>query len=102
MSKGLGKLQKRILGLLEGSVKTEVYAQSRTYTTRELLEELIEQGIVSPDAPRKTAMFTVRRACKSLLNRGLIEGKYETDFDHPGAIIASWRSAAKSNRCEVE
>jgi hypothetical protein len=96
MSKGLGKLQKTILGLLDGSLPLQCYRSSGALTTRELFDELAERGTTSLDTPRKTAMSATRRACLSLLDRGHIEGEYTIDFDYPGARIASWRLATRA------
>jgi hypothetical protein len=89
MSKGLSKLQKAIVGLLDGTIKHEVYS-GKTLSTRELLEELIEHDEISRDSNHKTAMFTVRRACLSLLNRDILQGEYIIDCDYPWAKTACW------------
>ena len=34
---------------------------------------------------------TVRRACLSLLDRGILEGRYTVDQNYPRAKVASWR-----------
>jgi hypothetical protein len=98
MSKGIGKLQKTILGLLDGSLQLQCYHSSGALTTRELFDELVERGTISLDAPRKTAMSAIRRACLSLLDRGHIEGEYEIDNDYPWARIASWRLTRRDER----
>jgi hypothetical protein len=90
MSKGLSKLQKAIVGMLDGSIKHDVYSSGNTLTTRELLEELIAHDEMPSDANHKSAMFTVRRACLSLLNRDILQGEYMIDCDYPWAITASW------------
>lgn len=89
MSKGLSKLQRQIVGLLDGSIKRQVYS-SGPLTTAELLEELIASGVMADDRDRKLAMFTIRRACHSLLNRGIIAGEYIHDCDNAGRIAAKW------------
>lgn len=90
MSKGLGKLQRAIVGLLDVTLEGEVYTKGRILTTNELLDELRARGLVKEDIPRKTAMFAVRRACLSLLNRGILEGEYIIDCNYPWANVASW------------
>ncbi len=90
MSRGLSKLQRAIVGLLDGTIKLRIFSGSGALTTSELLEELRERGLVREDIPRKTAMFTVRRACLSLLERDILEGEYVIDVDHPWARVASW------------
>jgi hypothetical protein len=90
MGKGLSKIQTTIVGLLDGSIKSQVYRNSGAFTTRELLEELIACGVMSDDTPHKFAMFTVRRACLALINRDILKGVYEIDCDYPWAQIATW------------
>jgi len=90
MSKGLSKLQQEIVGLLGGSIRREVFRGSGALTTGELLEELQCRGVVRDDAPKKIAMFTVRRACNSLLQRGLVDREYEIHCDYPWAKVAVW------------
>jgi hypothetical protein len=98
MSKGLSKIQVSILGLLDGSIKKQSFSGSGSLTTSELLEELIACEIKTSDSPRKIAMFSVRRACLSLVERGLIEGVYTIDCDYPWAKTIAWSivSSAKS------
>ncbi|MGA2797774.1 MAG: hypothetical protein ABSE63_09360 [Thermoguttaceae bacterium] len=98
MSKGLSKLQKDIVGLLDGSLKRMVYSPGDSLTTRELLEELIEHDEMSSDTNHKVAMFTVRRACLSLLSRDIIKGEYGIDCDYPWAKIASWTIIEKRQK----
>lgn len=90
MSKGLSKLQKAIVGLLDGSIKSRLYRGGGALDTREILEALMDSGEMSSDTNHKSAMFTVRRACLSLLNRGIIKGEYVIDCDYPWAKTASW------------
>ena len=91
MSRGLGKLQHSIVGLLDGTLKRQVFSSGGGLTTSELLEELQVRGLVKEGTSRKIAMFTVRRACHSLLNRGILEGEYVMDCDYPWAEVVSWR-----------
>lgn len=92
MSKGLSKLQRTIVGLLDGTVPRAVYSPG-ALTTTELLEELECRGLVRPDTARKIAMFTVRRACSSLAERGILAGEYVVHDPYPWADVLSWRSA---------
>ena len=94
MSRGISKIQRAIVGLLDGSVRHQVYRGSGgPLATRELWEELISLGLMRSDTPRKHAMFTVRRACRSLLDRGILQGRYVWDCDNPGRQTASWKIA---------
>lgn len=95
MSKGLGKLQRVIVGLLDGTLSRKVYAGFGALTTDELLAELEERGIVRSDAARKIRLFAVRRACISLLNRGILEGEYIPHCDYPWATVLSWSVAKR-------
>ena len=82
------KLQRAIVGLLDGTLERQVYAGGGGLATNEFLEELQARGLVKEGIPRKTAMFTVRRACHSLLDRGILEGEYIIDDDYPWARVA--------------
>lgn len=95
MSKGLSKLQRHVVGLLDGSIKHTIYSGGKgsELTTRELLEELVEAGLLPEGRDRKQAMFTVRRACMSLLRRDLLTGRYAWDCDNVGRRIATWKTA---------
>lgn len=64
MSKGLGKLQRAIVGLLDGSIPHKVYTPG-AMATNEVLKELECLGLVREGTSRKVAMHTVRRACLS-------------------------------------
>jgi len=91
MSRGLSKLQRAIVGLLVGTLERQVFSSGGGLTTSELLEELQARGLVKEGISRKIAMFTVRRACHSLLDRGIVEGEYVIDCNHPWAQVACWR-----------
>lgn len=65
---------------------------SRGCDTAEMLEELVERGLISAAAPRKQQMFTVVRACRSLESRGQLVGAYVTDADHPHCRTIRWRA----------
>jgi len=94
MSRGLGVLQKTILGILDGTEKALVYKNSGGgLITRELVEELIERELLNERAPRKQLASSVIRACGSLCQRGLLEGTYNTDADNPGRYTITWRTA---------
>lgn len=91
MSKGLGKLQRVIFDLLSGKRKGQVYSSSSAgLCTSELLEELLEAGFVSDGMPRMQQMASVLRACRGLVNRGMISGKYTPDCDNPGRTTVQW------------
>ena len=97
MSKGLGKLQQAIVELLDGTLERQVVSGA-ALCTNELLEELQARGLVKEDIPRKIAMFAVRRACHSLLDRGILEGEYTIDCYHPWAKVACWRLVEQKKR----
>ena len=92
MGRGLSKQQTVILGLLRGTERSKVYAKSREFTTAELLDELAARDFVNDDAPRRHQIFTVRRACDSLLNRGLVEAEYTHVEPYIWARILSWKA----------
>jgi len=86
-------MQRVVLGLLDGGEEGVVYdGLDQGCDTAELLEELLERGLVRVAAPRKQQMFTVVRACRSLERRGLIVGRYVTDAEHPHCRTIRWRS----------
>ena len=89
MSRGLSKIQRVVLGLLDGTERGMVYQSTTALDTGEMLDELVERGMVK-DGNRKLAMFTVRRACDSLLSRGLISGKNVFDSNNPGRRTICW------------
>lgn len=93
MGKGLSPIQRAILGLLDGSDEGVVYeGLEKGCDTAELLEELLERDLVGASAPRKQQMFTVVRACRSLERRGLLDGEYVTDVEHPHCRTIRWRA----------
>ncbi len=97
MSKGLSKIQKTILGLLEGTEKGRIFAcHGGSLLTSELVDELVDRGLLKEDAPRKQLMFTVVRACGSLVHRGLLEGIYESD--EWGRHTISWEASKKKQK----
>jgi hypothetical protein len=86
-------MQRIILGLLDGTAEGVVYeGLDQGCDTAELLEELLERGLVRHSTPRKQQMFTVVRACRSLERRGLVVGAYVTDVEHPHCRTIRWRS----------
>jgi hypothetical protein len=97
MSKGLGRLQRSIVGLLEGTLSRRVFAGSGPLTTDELLAELEERGLVRAETSRKVRLFTVRRACISLLDRGVLEGEYILHPEYPWARVLSWSVAKRKD-----
>jgi len=79
----LGKLQSRILGILNGSAPTKYAAGGQELTTAELLEELVYAGLLSRYAIRSAQFVTVRRACQTLAQRKLISGSCPTEAESP-------------------
>lgn len=90
MSKGLSKQQLTILGLLNGSVKPQCFSSGGELTTGELVEELVAHGILRDSMPHKQQLSTVRRACDSLVRRGLVAGRYAIHLDYPWAYEITW------------
>jgi hypothetical protein len=83
-------MQTTILGLLRGTERRRCYSGSGgALLTRELLDELEERELID-SGNRKTALFSVRRACRSLAARGFIDGKYEVDDDNPDVSSIAW------------
>jgi hypothetical protein len=97
MSKGLSKLQRTIVGLLDGSLKRQFY-RGGALITSELLAELVDREAVREDMPRNMAMFTVRRACMSLVERGILEGEYSIHADYPWAKVITWRLVSDQDK----
>lgn len=94
MSKGLSKMQRRIHGLLSGTESPVFYSSSNKLTTAEILDELIEYGMLDGSRPRKQLMATVLRACDSLCRRELVEGVYGRDVERGPAITVTWSAKA--------
>jgi hypothetical protein len=94
MGKGLSKQQTVILGLLRGTEKGLRYTSGGELTTAELADELCEREMFSENAPRRQRLFTVRRACDSLLSRGMIEGSYTIAQPYTWARVISWKATA--------
>lgn len=91
MGRGLSRNQRIILSLLSGDEDGQVYeGLDRGCDTAELLEELEARGLVREHSPRRQKMFTVVRACRSLEERGLVEGRYVTDVDNPHCRTIRW------------
>jgi hypothetical protein len=101
MSKGISKLQKQILGLLDGSIRHQVFNEGDALTTAELLEELQTSGTLNEEQNHKYAMFTIRRACRSLVARGILQGDCEPDFDNVGRRAATWSSVSKAKPADA-
>lgn len=83
-------MQRAIVGLLDGTQRRQVYAGAGPLQTSELLEELLACEAIADGKPWKQAMFTVRRACVSLVRRAMIEGEYIPDADNPGRETIQW------------
>ena len=95
MSRGPGRLQRSILGLLDGSAKAHYFANPHGgLTTAELLEELGHAGVTDDARPRKELMAKVLRACASLQDRGLLSGEYVADDVNAGRETVCWKSTA--------
>ena len=90
MSKGLGKLQRVIFDLLSGSRKGQVYSSSSALDTSELLDELVAAGFISDGMPRMQQMASVLRACRGLVKRDMISGKYGPDCNNAGRTTIQW------------
>jgi hypothetical protein len=101
MSKGLGKLQRTIVGLLDGTIPHEVYRPG-SLTTSELLDELERRGLVRQGTPRKIAMHAVRRTCIALSDRGILDGEYIVHDPCHWAKVLCWNIVARPNRAERE
>jgi hypothetical protein len=93
MSRGLSRMQKTILGLLDGSLQGRVFRSGGDLGTAELRAELLEAGILATEDQRQ-GMYTVWRACASLARRGLLQGERTIDCDYPWARTISWRAVA--------
>jgi hypothetical protein len=96
MSRGLGKLQRTILGLLRGTERGEVYRNSGSLTTRELVEELRTREMLNDAKPEKQHLAAVRRACDGLARQGLLGGVYHRDDPFVGAYMITWTATAKA------
>ena len=92
MSRGLSRIQNAIVGLLGDHPNRQRFAGCGALTTSELAKELQAKGLVDWDtAPqRKMAFFTVRRACDSLLARGILQGEYVIEDERPWPKTISW------------
>lgn len=92
MSRGLSRIQQAIVGLLRGEVRRNCYSGGGSLTTGELAEELEALGLVDREWPKhwRQSVFVVRRACRSLLRRGLVTGKYERCNDPPVVMTIEW------------
>jgi hypothetical protein len=95
MCRGLSRMQKTILGLLDGSLPGQVFRSGGALSTAELRAELLEAGILATEDQRQ-GMYTVWRACASLARRGLVQGERTTDCDCPWVKTISWRAAGSA------
>jgi hypothetical protein len=87
MSKGVGKLQTAILGLLRGEIRKMVYGGCGDHTTPELVDELLAHGILNADKPRRQHLWAILRACDSLARRELLDGKYVYSDDQRCEVV---------------
>ena len=93
VSRGHGKLEREILSLLSGKTKSRVYSSSGGgFDTRELLEELSGSGVIVNNN-QKIAMYSVRRACRSLHSKGFLKGEWGIDVDFPHCKTITWSIA---------
>ena len=76
--------------LLSGDRAGQVYATASELDTSEIVDELIEAGFISDEMPRKQQMATVLRACRGLVKRELITGKYVPDGNNVGRTTVQW------------
>lgn len=98
MSRGLGTIQRTILALLDGSEKHLVYSSHGSpMDTRELLDELVERGLIDSDRPHKQNMYTVVRACRSMMGRGLVIGERAINCDFPWTRTIAWSAVSDSD-----
>jgi hypothetical protein len=94
MSRGLSNMQRHILAVLRGDERGYVFANAAGgLHTSELYEELTGGGMFE-DTPRRQAVFAIRRACRSLLERGLLERRYSVKDEPPFPREIAW-SAVK-------
>lgn len=93
MSRGLSRLQRGIYDLLAGKRRGLVYGSGGPLTTSELVEELIEAGLLADDIPQEQATFTVRRSCYGLVQRGLLKGAPSSHGEHAWIKTITWRAA---------
>jgi len=88
MSKGISKLQRHILGLLDGTIPGQCYQGSGgALITTEVADELEAAGLITTEN-RKAAMFTAWRSCRGLFNRDLIKAEYTVT--EAGDKVVSW------------
>ena len=92
MSRGTSQMQREILSALRGERMKVFHPSGGALDTSEIVEELEARGFRLPDN-RKSAMFTVRRACDSLGRRGYLSSKYAPDWNNPGRKTVSWSLA---------
>jgi len=94
MSRGLGKIQAHIVRILSGTVRRKVYAGRGPLLTKELMAELIEAGLMrdaTTTTERRISRHAVVRACRGLVLRGVVEGRYRADCDN-GAMSIEWEA----------
>jgi hypothetical protein len=68
-------MQRAIVGLLNGNVPRQVIRGTRGDDNLGIDANWKNSGFVRSDAPKPRKLFTVRRACISLLDRGILTGR---------------------------
>lgn len=96
MSRGISRLQRTIVGILDGSLRRKAYSPG-PLDTRELVEELRAQGAMSDEKPQRQAMATVVRACRNLIGRGLVSGRRVPRIDLIGRITICWSAVRRDD-----
>jgi hypothetical protein len=86
-------MQNAIVGLLSGTARGRVFSSTRALDTAELVEELQAAGFVTTEKHRQ-ALATVRRACASLVRRGILAGRYVVSGNPPHGETTSWTIAS--------
>jgi hypothetical protein len=85
-------MQRDIVGILSGTRQRRVYGGGGRLDTSELVEELLALGYFADCEERRQVVFTTRRACWSLVRRGLLTAEYVLAVPpvHGGTI--SWKA----------
>lgn len=93
VSRGLSRLQRGILAFLRGKVPAIFHVPGGAHTTTELLREMVARGWIRSDdtpAEHRQNLFVLRRACASLVRRGLLVSEDTTASDPPHCRTISW------------
>jgi hypothetical protein len=87
----MSALQASILDIL--TRKRLIYYPNGHMSTPELLEELVDRNfypLLPENGGRKKALYSIRRACETLQDRGLISGSPVPDSLHPWVMTIEW------------